>query len=199
MTENILFADYTDRGRDAALQALVALDAAHDAGSLKLREARVIRRDEDGDVEVPGEVDHTYDSAGFAVGGVVGALVGLLGGPVGVLIGFGAGGLIGGAQDARRVIETNTALEELTAGIPPGSTVLVAEAAEDSTTPADQALGSGVRRYEAAKVRADLEEALKAAEAGSERGSGADSERGSGAGSGREDSGGEPSPPTRRE
>lgn len=164
MTENILLADYTFRGRDAALQGLAALDRAHEDGSLKLREARVISRDDAGDVDVPGEVDHTHTSAGFAVGGVVGALVGLVGGPVGVMIGFGTGGLIGGTQDARRVTETNAALEELTAEIPPGSTVLVAEVDEDATGPADEALGLDVHRYSAAKVREDLEHALNAPE-----------------------------------
>lgn len=171
MTENILFADYTSRGREAALRGLGALDAAHDEGSLKLREARVISRDTEGDVDVPGEVDHTHASARFAVGGVVGALVGLLGGPVGVMIGFGAGGLIGGAQDARRVTETNAALEELTSEVPPGSTVLVAEVDEDTTEAADRALGPDVHRYLASKVREDLEHALNAPD-GTGRGDG---------------------------
>ncbi|GAA2060498.1 hypothetical protein GCM10009801_02110 [Streptomyces albiaxialis] len=164
MTENILFSDFTDRGTDAATAALDDLVAAHDAGELKLREARVIARDADGNLDVPGDVDHTSSASGFAVGGLVGALVGLLGGPVGVMIGFGAGGLIGGSQDARRAAETNAALEELADEVPPGSTVLVAEVEEKSHETADRVLGPGVRRYDASRLREELEEALKAAD-----------------------------------
>ena len=166
MTENILFADFTDQGTTAATRALDHLKAAHDRSELKLREARVIARDAEGNVDVPSSVDHTSPASRFAVGGLVGALVGLLGGPVGVMIGFGAGGLIGGSQDARRAAETNAALEELTDEVPPGSTVLVAEVEERTPEAADRILGSGVRRYESSRLREELEEALKSAEEG---------------------------------
>ncbi|MET9862588.1 DUF1269 domain-containing protein [Streptomyces smyrnaeus] len=160
MTENILFADFTERGTRAALHALDELEQAHRQGALELREARVIGRDADGKAEVAGEVDHTDSATGLAVGGLVGALLGLVGGPAGALLGFGAGGLIGGGHDARRVIETNEGLEELTAEIPPGSTVVVADVKETSTDPADRALGPGVSRYLAATVRQELEDIL---------------------------------------
>ncbi|MFF8284766.1 DUF1269 domain-containing protein [Streptomyces albus] len=162
MTENIVFADFTERGTRAALRALDSLEEAHRAGSLTVREARVIGRDADGNAEVVGEVDNTTRATGLAVGGLVGALVGLVGGPAGALAGFGAGGLIGGGRDARRVFETNEGLEELTAEIPPGSTVVVADVEEVSTDPLDRALGTGVSRYLASRVRRDLEETLSA-------------------------------------
>ncbi|MBO8188442.1 DUF1269 domain-containing protein [Streptomyces spirodelae] len=160
MTENLLFADFTERGTRAALLALDKLESAHQAGALELREARVIGRNADGNAEVVGEVDHTVAVTGLAVGGLVGALLGLVGGPPGALLGFGAGGLIGSGHDARRVVETNEGLEELTAEIPPGSTVVVADVRETSTGPADEALGPGVSRYLAATVRQELEEIL---------------------------------------
>ncbi|NSC22209.1 DUF1269 domain-containing protein [Streptomyces albus subsp. chlorinus] len=160
MTENIVFADFTGRGTRAALQALDGLEDAHRAGTLRLREARVIGRDADGNAEIVGEVDNIGSATGFAVGGLIGALVGLVGGPAGALVGFGAGGLIGGSHDARRVIETNEGLEELTAEIPPGSTVVVADVEEESSEPVDEAMGPGVSRYLASRVRRDLEETL---------------------------------------
>ncbi|RCG22496.1 DUF1269 domain-containing protein [Streptomyces diacarni] len=160
MTEYIVFADFTERGTQAALRALDRLEAAHRAGTVALREARVIGRDAEGEAEIVGEVDNTGTATGFAVGGLIGALVGLMGGPAGALLGFGAGGLIGGGHDARRVIETNEGLEELTAEIPPGSTVVVADLDEESTDPADAALGPGVSRYLASRVRRDLEDTL---------------------------------------
>lgn len=160
MTEYIVFADFTGRGTRAALQALDALEGAHRAGTVALREARVIGRDAGGGAEVVAEVDNTGGATGFAVGGLVGALVGLVGGPAGALLGFSAGGLIGGGHDARRVVETNEGMEELTAEIPPGSTVVVADIDERSTDPTDAALGPGVRRYLATRVRRDLEDTL---------------------------------------
>ncbi|MGP3976698.1 DUF1269 domain-containing protein [Streptomyces sp. 8N114] len=160
MTENILCADFTERGARAALNALDRLDSAHRLGVLELLEARVVDRDTDGNAEVLGEVDNVSGATGLAVGGLVGALLGLVGGPKGALLGFGAGGLIGGGHDARRVIETNEGLEELTAEIPPGSTVVVADVKETSTDPADEALGPDVSRYLAATVRKELEEVL---------------------------------------
>lgn len=181
MTENILFADFTDRGTEAARQALAELDLAHKDGDLKLHEARVISRDADGDLDVPGEVDHTNSATGFAVGGLVGALVGLLGGPVGVMIGLGAGGLIGGGRDARRVTEANAALEEISDEVPPGSTVLVADLDEESPAAADQAVGPGARRYLADEFRENLEAALASPDptpAPGDEGSGATEGRG---------------------
>ncbi|MGP3989524.1 DUF1269 domain-containing protein [Streptomyces sp. 3N207] len=160
MTENILCADFTERGTRAALNALDRLDSAHRLGVLELLEARVVDRDPDGNAEVLGEVDNISGATGLAVGGLVGALLGLVGGPKGALLGFGTGGLIGGGHDARRVIETNEGLEELTAEIPPGSTVVVADVKETSTDPADEALGPGVSRYLAATVRKELEDVL---------------------------------------
>ena len=153
-------ADFTERGTGAALHALDMLERAHRKGALELREARVVGRDVDGNAEVVGEVDNISGATGLTVGGLTGALLGLVGGPKGALQGFGTGGLTGGGHDARRVIETNEGLEELTSQIPPGSTVVVADVKETSTGPADEVLGPGVSRYLAATVRRELEEVL---------------------------------------
>jgi uncharacterized membrane protein len=160
MTENILFADFTERGTDAALHALEELRSAHERGALELREARVVGRDADGRAETVDGVDNTGSPKGLAVGGLIGAVLGLVGGPPGALLGFAAGGVIGTSHDARRVIETNEGLEELTAEIPPGSTVVVADVKERFTEPADRALGPGVTRYLADQVRRELEDLL---------------------------------------
>ncbi len=160
MTEYIVCADFTDRGTGPAQHALEKLERAHSQGALDLREARVISRDPNGHAEILGEVDHISGAAGFAVGSLVGALVGLVGGPRGALLGFTTGGLIGGGHDARRVVETNEGLEELTAEIPPASTVVVADVKETSTGAVREALGPGVSHYLAAAVRQEVEDIL---------------------------------------
>ena len=48
-------------------------------------------------------------------GGLIGMAVGILGGPLGMLLGWGAGSLIGGFADADRVDRSETAIGELEA------------------------------------------------------------------------------------
>ncbi|MGW7516609.1 DUF1269 domain-containing protein [Streptomyces sp. NPDC054796] len=159
MDENMLFLDLTDHGADEAHGTLDALRQAHSDGDIRLHEATLISRAEDGTLDIPETVDHTH-ATGFAVGGLVGGLVGLLGGPVGAMIGFSAGGLIGGGRDARRATETNAALETLADAVPPGRTVLAAEVSEHSPDAVDRVLGPDVVRYPSATFREHLEAAL---------------------------------------
>ncbi|MEV0277753.1 DUF1269 domain-containing protein [Streptomyces sp. NPDC050610] len=161
MTENVLFMDL-DRPETGRL-ALDALRQAHAEGGVKLREATVITRDAEGALDFPDSVDNSGDARGFAVGGLIGGLVGILGGPLGIMIGFGAGGLLGGAHDARQASASSAALEMLAAEVPPGSTVLIAEVAEDFPEIVDEALapyGPGAVRYPAEEVRKGVEEAI---------------------------------------
>ena len=161
MDEHVLFMNVD--GTQAGRRALDALRQAHADGDIKLREATVISRDAGGNLSFPDSVDHTATARGFAVGGAVGGLLGILGGPLGIMIGFGAGGLIGGAHDAREATAANAAVEMLAAEVPPGSTVLIAELAEDRPDLVDDALaphGTGVERYPAEDVRKAVEAAI---------------------------------------
>lgn len=182
-SENVLFMDLTESEAGSARQALDALRQAHAEGVVKLREAAVISRDEEGNLSFPDGVDNTGSATGFAVGGLVGGLIGLLGGPLGVLIGFGAGGLLGGSHDARRASAASAAVEMLAAEVPPGSTVLVAEVAEPSTEAVDRALepfGAAVTRYPAAEVREQVEAAIAEGGKGEKGGKGGKGEGDSG-------------------
>ncbi|WP_171166762.1 DUF1269 domain-containing protein [Streptomyces sp. I05A-00742] len=158
--ENVLFMTAEDAG--TGHRALDRLRRAHADGHLKLREAAVIARDAEGTVDFPDAVDNTGTARAFAMGGLLGGLLGILGGPLGVMVGFGAGGLLGGAHDALRATASNAALEMLADEVPPGSTVLVAEIAEDGPEAADDALapyGTPVR-YPADRVREAVEAAI---------------------------------------
>ncbi|MEV5238772.1 DUF1269 domain-containing protein [Streptomyces cinnamoneus] len=166
MNDNVLFlnADSPRKGH----RALDALRRAHAEGDITLREGAVIARDAEGALDFPDAADNTGTAPAFAMGGLLGGLLGILGGPLGVIIGFGAGGLIGGVHDARGATASNAALEMLAAEVPPGSTVLMAEVREESPETTDRVLApfGEVRRYPAERVRAEVEAAIAAGHGG---------------------------------
>lgn len=157
---NVLFLTVPDP--DTGHQALDSLRAAHSEGGLTLREGAVISRGTDGNLDFPDAVDNTGTARAFALGGLIGGLLGILGGPLGVMIGFGAGGFAGGLHDAREATAANAALEMLAEEVPPGSTVLVAEIAEDGPDTADRALApyGTATRYPADEIRKEVEDAI---------------------------------------
>ncbi|MFE3771195.1 DUF1269 domain-containing protein [Streptomyces sp. NPDC059122] len=160
MNDNILFLNVD--GPQAGQQALDALRQAHANGEVKLREAAVVARDADGVLDFPDAVDNTGTARAFTVGGLIGGLLGILGGPLGVMIGFGAGGLIGGAHDAREATASNAMLEMLASEVPPGSTVLVAELVEEDSSLVDGLLApyGTATRYPTREIRKEVEKAM---------------------------------------
>ena len=99
-------------------------------------------------------------------GGLIGMAVGILGGPLGMLLGWGAGSLIGGFADADRVDLSETAIGELSGRLPAGTTAILAEVEEYATEVLDgvvSPLGGQVLRLEADQVLGELEAAKAAA------------------------------------
>ena len=82
----------------------------------------------------------------------------ILGGTLGVLLGWGAGSLIGGFADANRVDRSESAIGELSRRLPAGTAILAeveeyaAEVLDDDVAP----LGGQVLRLEAARVLTEL-------------------------------------------
>jgi hypothetical protein avisC_05923 len=82
----------------------------------------------------------------------------ILGGTLGVLLGWGAGSLIGGFADADRVDRSESAIGELSRRLPAGTAILAeveeyaAEVLDDDVAP----LGGQVLRLEAARVLTEL-------------------------------------------
>ena len=82
----------------------------------------------------------------------------ILGGTLGVLLGWGAGSLIGGFADANRVGRSESAIGELSRRLPAGTAILAeveeyaAEVLDDDVAP----LGGQVLRLEAARVLTEL-------------------------------------------
>jgi uncharacterized membrane protein len=126
-----------------------------------------VERTENGELQIPESADNV-GPVGTASGSLIGMLVGVLGGPVGVLVGWGAGAVMGGAFDVDRAVTSDEALSVLSKAIPPGSTAVIASVEEPTVDVIDgeaRKLGGEVTRRPVAEVMAELEAAEDAAEA----------------------------------
>jgi uncharacterized membrane protein len=165
MDSNVVVVRFTEPSK--AYQALSRLKQCDAEGRIGLESAVVAERAAGGELNVSDGADN-LGPIGLASGSVVGMLVGVLGGPVGVLMGWGAGALIGGAVDAGRVAESDEALTMLSRAVPPGSTAVIANVREPATEVVDAEmlqLGGEVTRYPVDEVLAELEVAQEAADA----------------------------------
>ncbi|HEX2495773.1 MAG TPA: DUF1269 domain-containing protein, partial [Gaiellaceae bacterium] len=136
-------------------------------GRIAVASAAVVERTEDGQLRIP-ENSENIGPVGLASGSLLGMLIGVLGGPVGVLVGWGAGALVGGAFDIDRLDKSDEALTELSRSIPPGATALMATVSEPATEVIDSEmamLGGEVTRRPVTEVVAELEAAEDAAHA----------------------------------
>ena len=120
----VIVAAFPDEGRaDAALKGLQELKKEHMIGIL---DAAIVRKDANGKLHVK-ETEDMGGGRGSVIGGGLGALVGLIGGPAGILVTTAAGALIGGiaAKESDAGIP-NERLQQLGAGLTPGSSAIVA-------------------------------------------------------------------------
>jgi uncharacterized membrane protein len=132
-----------------AYQALTTLKQLDSQGQIKVVDAAVVTRGEDGRVQVKDEVgDDSY--VGTASGGLVGLLIGILGGPLGVLIGGATGLLLGSLYDMADDDDTDSVLGEVSKTIEVGRDAVLAQVVEQSPEVIDTAMarmsGTVVRR-----------------------------------------------------
>lgn len=109
---------------DTALAAMSKFDQARKSGEIDFEELAIVSRTEDGNLQVK-ETDDTSTGAGARIGGVLGGVVGLLGGPAGVVIGAGAGALLGGLAARGDAGIADERLNKLGAELTPGTSALV--------------------------------------------------------------------------
>jgi uncharacterized membrane protein len=150
-----------------AYQALSVLKQCDAEGRIELRSAAVVERTSAGELRIPEGTDNV-GLVGTASGSVIGMLIGVLGGPVGVLVGWGAGALMGGVFDLARVEKSDEALSALSGAIPPESTAVIVGVAEPAVEVIDgemAKLGGEVTRRSLDEVMDELEAAEEAAEA----------------------------------
>jgi len=150
-----------------AYQALSVIKGCAAEGRIGLEEAVVVERTPDGRLQMVERTGND-DLAGLAGGSVIGMLVGVLGGPLGVLVGWGAGAIVGGAWDLSRIDASGEGIALLSRAITPGSNAVIANVNEPAVEVLDgemEKLGGVVTRRPVAEVTAELEVAEEAANA----------------------------------
>jgi uncharacterized membrane protein len=150
-----------------AYQAMSVLKDCDAEGRIELKSAALVERTPEGELRIPDGADNIA-MIGTVSGSLIGMLIGVLGGPVGVLVGWGAGALMGGTIDIVGVTKSEEALTALGRAIPPESTAVIASVTEPAIEVIDgemAKLGGEVTRRPVADVMAELEAAEEAADA----------------------------------
>lgn len=164
--ENVLAVGFADDR--AAFEALTTLKELDSQGQVRVVEAAVVTRSDDGQVHVKDEVGDDQ-LIGTASGGLIGLVIGILGGPLGVLIGGASGLLLGSLYDMADADDTDSVLGEMSKMVEVGRNSLLAQVVEQSPEVIDAAMagmsGTVVRRakYEVAGEIAAAEEAQRKA------------------------------------
>ena len=163
--ENVVVVRFTEPSK-----AYQALSVLKDCDAERSHRARV-RGDRGatatGELRIPDSADNVA-LIGTASGSLIGMLIGVLGGPVGVLLGWGAGAIMGGAFDIDRAVTSDEALTVLGRAIPTGSTAVIANVEEPAVEVIDgemEKLDGEVTRRPVAEVMGELEAAEDAADA----------------------------------
>jgi uncharacterized membrane protein len=163
--ENVVVVGFTEPSK--TYQALSVLKECSAEGRIGLESAAIVERTEDGKLRIPESVDND-ELVGMASGSLIGMLIGVLGGPLGVLVGWGAGAMMGGAFDVDRAVTSDEALTVLGRAIPPGTTAVIASVEEPAVEVIDAEmykLGGEVTRRPVVEVMGELEAAEEAADA----------------------------------
>lgn len=163
---NIVVVTFEDESK--TYQAFSEIKRAAAQGELKIHGLTIMHRTLEGRFEVRDAAMRNY--GGSITGGLIGSLVGIMGGPLGVLVGWGAGALIGGIRDANEIMSDRTLFQRLTEDMSAGSTALVGEIEEHDTSVVNQIirkLGGEVLRRPTAEVEADIKAAEHARDAAS--------------------------------
>jgi uncharacterized membrane protein len=164
--ENVVVVDFTDD--ESAYGALTTLKELDSQGQIKVVEAAVVTRGDDGHIQTKDQVGDD-DLDGTASGGIVGLLIGILGGPLGVLLGGATGLMIGSLYDMADADDTDSVLSEVSKTVQAGRNAVLAQVVEQSPEVVDTAMerlsGTVVRRplYEVESEIAAAQEAQREA------------------------------------
>ena len=164
--DNVLVVSFGDNlVKDTnAYQALTDLEQLDSQGQIKIADAAVVTRDQDGHIEVKSEVGND-PYLGTASGGLIGLLLGILGGPLGVLLGGTYGALVGSLFDIDDAETTDSVLGEISKQARPTRTVVLAQVDEQSPEVIDAAmarLGGEVMRRPVVEVEQEIAAAQEA-------------------------------------
>lgn len=131
---NVVVLQFEDS--DKTHRALSQLKQADADGLADVHAAVIIEQKANGSLEVADGTD-TRIGEGLTKGSLIGVVVGLLGSPLGLLLGWGAGALIGGVIDADKASDTDAAIGAFTKTVPPGRHALIADVTESRESAID--------------------------------------------------------------
>lgn len=138
-------------------QAFSEIKRLSTEGAFKINGLTVMHRNLEGQFAVKDAAIRNY--GGSIWGGVIGSLIGLMAGPLGLLLGWGAGSIIGGIRDAREIMEDRSLFQRLSEDMTVGTTALVGEIQDEKDSRLDQVvrnLGGELLRRPTDDVEADI-------------------------------------------
>lgn len=151
----IIVATFEDESK--TYQAFSEIKRASVDGQLKINGLTVMHRNLEGNFVIKDAAIRNY--GGSITGGIIGSLVGILGGPIGILLGWGAGAIIGGMRDAREIMSDQNLFKTLSQDMQVGNTALIGEIEDEKTNVVQQIvrrLGGELLRRPTEDVEADL-------------------------------------------
>lgn len=152
----IIVATFDDESK--TYQAFSEIKRAAVEQQLKINGLTVMHRNLEGNFVVKDAAIKNY--GGSITGGIIGSLVGILAGPLGVLLGWGAGSLIGGMRDAREIMSDQNLFKALSRDMSVGNTALIGEIEDEKGNAVNQIvrrLGGELLRRPTEDVEADLQ------------------------------------------
>lgn len=123
-----------------AFKGLKALQELNLSNDISVGETYILTRDEDGKVNIRSAKNESVGN-GTLTGGVIGGLIGLLAGPLGFIVGLAGGMIAGSAGETLKAEGVSDYLDQISANIPDGKSVLIAHVWESWETPVDALLG----------------------------------------------------------
>lgn len=151
----IIVATFEDESK--TYQAFSEIKRASVEGELKINGLTVMHRNLEGNFVIKDAAIRNY--GGSITGGIIGSLVGILGGPLGILLGWGAGALIGGMRDAKEIMSDQNLFKTLSQDMQVGNTALIGELENEKSNTVQQIvrrLGGELMRRPTEDVEADL-------------------------------------------
>ncbi len=152
----IIVATFDDESK--TYQAFSEVKRASVERKLKINGLTVMHRNLEGNFVVKDAAIKNY--GGSMTGGIIGSLIGIMGGPLGILLGWGAGALIGGMRDAKEIMDDQNLFKLLSQDMQVGNTALIGEIENEQDNSVQQIvrnLGGELLKRPTEEVEADIE------------------------------------------